>query len=247
MVRKKSSRARPAVGSKTEDDRVSTREHLLEAAGHVFAKKGFERSTAKEICERAGTNAAAVNYHFGGIEALYAAVLDEARGRILSLRAIELAIGGRTDPREKLEAALEVIVQTLLGPVSSSWVLQVFGRDMVTPSPTTYAAKEKLLLPLALILRGFIGQLMGLPEDHPAVARACLSVMAPICILIVGDRRMIKRALPSFGLGTEDAPALARHMVDYALAGLEATARNAGKGNRIPGRTKAMGQKPVTQ
>src|SRR5271170_5428548 len=87
MVRQTSSGGRPAR-SKTEDDRVSTREHLLEAAGHVFAKKGFERSTAKEICERAGTNTAAVNYHFGGIEALYAAVLDEARSRILSVRAI---------------------------------------------------------------------------------------------------------------------------------------------------------------
>jgi TetR/AcrR family transcriptional regulator, regulator of cefoperazone and chloramphenicol sensitivity len=224
MVRQTNSRARPAARSKTEDDRVSTREHLLEAAGHVFAKKGFERSTAKEICERAGTNAAAVNYHFGGIEALYAAVLDEARSRILSVRAIELAVEGKIDPRKKLEAALEVIVQTLLGPVSSSWVLQVFGRDMVTPSPTTYAAKEKLIQPLARILRGFVGELMGLPEDAPAVARACLSLMAPICILIVGDRRMIKCALPNFGLGSEDAPALAQHLVDYALAGLDAIA-----------------------
>ena len=58
-----------------------------------------------------------------------------------------LAVEGKTDPRAKLEAALDVVVQTLLGPVSSSWVLQVFGRDMVTPSPTTYAAKEKLILP----------------------------------------------------------------------------------------------------
>src|SRR5271155_6227458 len=114
-------RTRSADRSKTEDDRVTTREHLLEAAGHVFAKKGFERSTAKEICERVGTNAAAVNYHFGGIEALYAAVLDEARNRILSVRAIELAVEGKTDPRAKLEAALGGTVQTLLGPAASSW------------------------------------------------------------------------------------------------------------------------------
>jgi TetR/AcrR family transcriptional regulator, regulator of cefoperazone and chloramphenicol sensitivity len=229
MIRQTISRARLAPRSKTEEDRQSTRQRLLEAAGHVFAKKGFERSTAKEICERAGTNAAAVNYHFGGIEALYAAVLDEARKRILSVRAIEVAVEGKTDPRAKLEAALDVIVQTLLGPVSSSWVLQIFGRDMVTPSPTTYPAKEKLILPLARILRAFVGELMRLPEDDSAVARGCLSVMAPICILIVGDRRMMKRALPSFGLGADDAPALARHMVDYALAGLEATARRARK------------------
>src|SRR5579863_7482851 len=173
MIRQMRRRALSADRSKTEQDRQGTRQHLLEAAGHVFAKKGFERSTAKEICERAGTNTAAVNYHFGGIEALYAAVLNEARSRIFSVRAIALAVEGKTDPRAKLQAALDVVVQTLLGPVSSSWVLQVFGRDMVTPSPTTYPAKEKLLLPFARIFRGFICELMGLPEDDPAVARGC--------------------------------------------------------------------------
>jgi TetR/AcrR family transcriptional regulator, regulator of cefoperazone and chloramphenicol sensitivity len=247
MMRQIRRRALSVDRSKTEDDRVNTREHLLEAAGHVFAKKGFERSTAKEICERAGTNAAAVNYHFGGIEALYAAVLEEARNRIFSVREIGLAIAGKTAPEAKLEAAINVVIKSLLGPVSSSWALQLFGRDMVTVSPTARAAKLKLMLPGASILRELVGELMGLPEDHPAVARGCMTLMAPICILILGERRIMKGALPSLGLAAADAPALARHMVDYALAGLEATARKARKGNTIPGRMKAIGRKPVAQ
>jgi AcrR family transcriptional regulator len=212
---------------KAEEDRQGTREHLLEAAGHVFAQKGFERTTAKEICELAGTNTAAVNYYFGGIESLYAAVMEEARNRIFSVREIGLAIAGKSSPEAKLEAALNVVIKSLLGPVSSSWALQMFGRDMVTPSPTTYSAKEKLLLPGARMLRELVGELMGLPQDHPAVARGCMTLMAPICILILGDRRIMKRALPSLGLAAEDASALARHMVDYALAGLQAAARKA--------------------
>src|SRR5271163_4722221 len=79
---------RPARRPKSEEERPGTREHLLEAAGHVFAQKGFEGTTAKEICERAGTNTAAVNYYFGGIEALYGAVMEEARNRIFSVREI---------------------------------------------------------------------------------------------------------------------------------------------------------------
>src|SRR5271170_2742882 len=213
--------------SKPEGDRQSTREHLLEAAGHVFAESGFERTTAKKICERAGTNTAAVNYYFGGIEALYTAVMEEARNRIFSVREIQLAIADKTVPEAKLEAAINVVIKSLLGPVSSSWALQLFGRDMVTVSPTAHAAKLKLLLPGASILRELVGELMGLPEDHPAVARGCLTMMAPICILILGDRRIMKRALPSLGLAAEDAPVLARHMVDYALAGLEAAGRKA--------------------
>src|ERR1700684_2138612 len=93
-IRRAGSTRRP----KAEEDRQGTREHLLEAAGHVFAQKGFERTTAKEICERAHTNTAAVNYYFGGIEALYAAVMEEARNRIFSVREIGLAIAGKTDP-----------------------------------------------------------------------------------------------------------------------------------------------------
>jgi AcrR family transcriptional regulator len=229
MAQRTISRTRPTSRPKTEEGRQGTRQHLLEAAGQVFAEKGFERSTAKEICERARTNTAAVNYYFGGIEALYAAVLEEARNRIFSEQAIRTAIEGKTDPKAKLEAVLGVVMQTLLGPVSSSWVLQVIGRDMVSPSPASATAKEKLITPRARILRRFVGELMELPEDHAAVARGCISIMAPICMLIVADRRRMRRELPGLGLEAEDARAWARHLVQYALAGLEATAREARK------------------
>ena len=223
------SRTRHALQSKGWERRQSTREHLLEAAGQVFAEKGFERSTAKEISERAGVNTAAVNYYFGGIEALYAAVLEEARNRIFSDQAIENAVAGKTDPKAKLEAVFDLVVQTLLGPVSSSWVLRVLGRDLVTPTAASDAAKEKLILPRALILRRFVAELVDLPEDHPSVARACISIMAPFCMLILSDRRRIRRALPGLGLGPDDAPDMARHLVQFAIAGLEAVARDARK------------------
>jgi AcrR family transcriptional regulator len=168
-----------------------------------------------------------VNYYFGGIEALYLAVLEEAQNRIFSVQAIGNAIEGKTSPKAKLEAAVGALVQNLLGPVSSSWELRLLARDMVTPSPTSGAAKEKLVLPRARILRRFIGELIGLPENHPAVARGCITLMAPLCMLVLADRHMLKRALPSLGLGPDDAPALAQHMVQYALAGLDAIGRQA--------------------
>jgi AcrR family transcriptional regulator len=222
-------RTRLASRTRNEEHRQSTRQQLLEAAGQVFAEKGFERSTAKEISERAHTNSAAVNYYFGGIEGLYDAVLEEARNSIFSDQAIEQAINGKTDPKAKLEAVFGAVFQTLLGPLSSSWVLRVLARDMVTPTSASDSAKEKLILPRALILRRFVGEFVGLPEDHPAVARTCVSIMAPFCMLVLSDRRRMKKALPSLGLEPEDAPDLARHMVRFALAGLEALRHEARK------------------
>ena len=213
---------------KPAEDRQTTQLQLLEAAGQEFAEKGFERTTAKEICERAGTNTAAVNYYFGGIEGLHAAVLEEARNRLFSADAVSKAVAGKSDPKAKLEAVLDVVARALTGPLSSSWVFRVLGRELVSPS-SMLETKEKVILPRARLLRQFIAELMKLPEDHPAVARGCVSLMAPICMLILADRDHLARALPAMGLKPGDAPAIARHMFRYALAGMEAVARDARK------------------
>src|SRR5215472_3413394 len=96
----------PSARRNRREDRPGTRSELLEAAGQVFAEKGFERATGREICARAGANPAAVNYYFGGMEGLYAAVLEVAHGRLLTLEKLSSAIEGKTDAKAKLEAII---------------------------------------------------------------------------------------------------------------------------------------------
>ena len=52
-----------------------TRARILESAGQLAAECGYANMTSKQVCERAHVNMAAVNYHFGSREGLYAAVL----------------------------------------------------------------------------------------------------------------------------------------------------------------------------
>src|SRR5262245_63051572 len=107
--------------------RQGTRTELLEAAGHVFAEKGFDRATGKEICERAGANTAAINYYFGGMDGLHAAVLEEANRRLVPLETVTAAIAKKTSARAKLQVIIELVVEKLLEPISSSWVFGVFS------------------------------------------------------------------------------------------------------------------------
>ena len=57
-------------------DAVSTRERILLAALDAFAETGYDGTTTRDICNRAGVNVAAVNYHWGSKEELWVAVCD---------------------------------------------------------------------------------------------------------------------------------------------------------------------------
>jgi AcrR family transcriptional regulator len=73
---------------------TETRQRLLEAAGAVFAERGFRATTVREICHRARANLAAVNYHFGDKERLYGAVLQYALRYALQKYPPTLGPGG---------------------------------------------------------------------------------------------------------------------------------------------------------
>jgi len=55
-----------------------TRNSLMKAATALFAEKGFDGASVREIVTRARANQAAINYHFGGKDGLYLEVLKSA-------------------------------------------------------------------------------------------------------------------------------------------------------------------------
>jgi len=61
-------------------DPQDTRERLLEAAESLFAERGFNAVSIRDISQAAAVNIAAVNYHFQGKERLYREVLIRVMG-----------------------------------------------------------------------------------------------------------------------------------------------------------------------
>jgi AcrR family transcriptional regulator len=223
-VRKSKKEPRQKAIRPGDEGNATTRQRLVEVAGQIFAEKGFERTTSKEITERAGANVAAVNYHFRGIEGLYAAVLEEAGSMLVRSDDMKVAVDEQLDPKAKLEAFLGPFIQVLLGPAASSWRLRVIVRELTSPTLTANSPREKERLQKTQILKGIVSELMGLPENHPAVARGCISVLAPCALLLLTDRAMLKRSYPNLGLKPNEAPILIQHMVQFSLAGLTAVA-----------------------
>lgn len=216
----RSSRPPPAPLPEADAEDRSTPARLIEAAGKIFAEKGFERTTGKEICARAGANIAAINYYFGSMEGLYGAVLDIAQERFITFDAISKAAGLQTGARAKLRALAMLAAERLTAPVSRSWVFRVLAREMAAPSPAFHAIREREIPPRARLICGIVAEIVDLPPDHPAVARGAISIIAPLAMLSIADRRMIVRAFPSLALGEAGAADLGEHFYRYAMAGL---------------------------
>jgi TetR/AcrR family transcriptional regulator, regulator of cefoperazone and chloramphenicol sensitivity len=203
----------------------STREQLLETAGQVFSEKGFTGATGKEICERSGANAAAVVYHFGGMDNLYRAVVQEARSRLAPSEALAAAVARETDAKAKLTAFIGLLVRVLSGPVSSTWAARLMSREVISPTPIFDEMRNKEMRARAGILRSIVSELTQLPEDHPAVARSCINIMAPFGILLLISPQRIEKTFPMLSFGPQSAPEFTQHMVQFALGGLAAIAR----------------------
>lgn len=207
------------------EDGASTRLQILEAAGEVFAEKGVGHTTGKEIAERAGTNSAAVNYYFGGIDGLYSEVLVEAHHRLMDFEFLKNLANAPGSPTEKLNVFLEGMIRAILGPGSSSWVLRVLGREMVNPSDALQTLLEREVLPKKAITLGFVSEILGLPADHPAVARCGLSIIGPIALLLIGSPRMLQDAAPQAAVFNQ-VDAVVNHFQHFIMGGLSAIAND---------------------
>lgn len=212
--------------------KVGTREQLLETAGQVFSEKGYDAATGKEICERSGANAAAVVYHFGGMENLYREVLQAARSQLVPSEELQAAVAAETGPKAKLTAFIRLLVRRLAGPASSTWAVRLISREMISPNPIFDEMRNKEMRARAAILREIVSQLAGLPPEHPRVALSCVNIMAPIGILLLINPRRLEKTFPILSFGPEDVEATTRHMVEFAMGGLAAVGREAGAGHQ---------------
>jgi AcrR family transcriptional regulator len=115
----------------SEDD---PRCRILNAAGPIFAEKGYEAGTVREICQAAGVNLAAVNYYFGGKERLYEEALRQAHPA-KSGPAPDFDWPEGTPPGQKLDDFIRWLLVHMLSVRKSPWQERLFVREIMDPTP----------------------------------------------------------------------------------------------------------------
>ena len=111
-----------------------TRQSIIKAAVHLFAEKGFENASVRDIVTRARVNQAAINYHFKGKSGLYFEVLKTA------FEGLTEQAGFDPDKLKSLsrEEALQSFVYQQLRPLlfrdEMSRYIRIFAWESAHPS-----------------------------------------------------------------------------------------------------------------
>ncbi|HEY2837649.1 MAG TPA: CerR family C-terminal domain-containing protein [Pirellulales bacterium] len=148
-------------------DNDDTRKRVLEAAGRVFADRGYESATIRGICDLAGANIAAVNYYFKDKKSLYLAACLEAQcAREGAVPMPEWAPG--TPAAEHLRDFIHTFLRRLLEDERPAWHRQLMLRELATPTEASGQVVEDYIRPMAMVLKGILTEMLpaGVTEDE---------------------------------------------------------------------------------
>jgi len=197
--------------------RAGTRERLIEAAGEVFAEKGFRAATVREITKRAEVNIAAINYYFRDKEELYAAVLLHAHRCALES---DEALKNEGAPEERLRGFIGGMLRHLLNPLRPAWHSRLMAREMTSPTRMLQHLIDEGVRPKARRLEAILRELTG--EDFPDEQLHLIGTsIIGQCVFFRQNRPVIQSLYPDV-LGREDSiEYLADHITSFSLAGIE--------------------------
>ena len=88
-------------------------EHIINAAIELFAEKGFEGSSIRDLANRAGVNVAMVNYYFGTKENLFQSIVEFKAG-FMRGKLDEINADTTLSEIEKIDRIIESYVSRLL-------------------------------------------------------------------------------------------------------------------------------------
>jgi len=204
-----------------------TKKILLDNAERLFAERGVQATSIRDLARAAGVNIAAVNYHFGSKEGLVEQVierrllpLNQARKeRLLQVRMAADAQGRRPRVDDLLGALIEPTFEFAATLPESRYFLDLISRAMAGPDPQVRAIFFRQFKPLFHLV--YDAMRTALPELQPPVLlwRLYFAIGA-----LHSAMRMVGRKEPVLGymLDTDNTPATVEMLLTFISSGMQA-------------------------
>lgn len=173
----------------------STDDRLLDAAERLFAERGVDAVSLRAIMAAAGTNVAAVHYHFGSKERLIEALLDRHLHRIAQRRFALLDAAAKAGTLRAVATAIVIPLAELVEQGDTAWLstlgkLLVGGHHALEPMGAGFAPQAARLHELILRLR---------PNAQPTAIRFAVTQAVTMTAVALGDTDRVNRLMALSG------------------------------------------------
>jgi len=206
------------------------RERLLDAAEGFFAEKGFEGTSVRDLTATAGSNIAAVNYHFGSKEKLYIEVFRRRMSEIRTIRVDSVnELMSQDDYEISLEQLLHVFAMAFIEPLTDKGGKRQFLKLLVREMSANRLPKRMFVDELAgPTLRTLGDAIIKICPDleQKKVLQSIMSFISQL-VYFVNIKEMFKDN-DFTELPMDSIDEFIEHIVEFSAAGIRAAAK---KGN----------------
>lgn len=197
-----------------------TKRRLMDAAGAVFAERGFERATIKQITTRAGVSMAAVNYHFSDKNELYYQVIRHAHemtgGAVDLIKEFPPAM----PPPQRLRVFIRALLGDMLNPELPEWHGILLWREMQQPTAPTERLLSETFCACSDGMESLIAALVHRPIPRDQLRLIGESVIGQILFHVL-HQEMQTLLYPDVPPAHARIDTLANHIADFSLAAVD--------------------------
>jgi AcrR family transcriptional regulator len=178
----------------------STEQRLIRISGELFAEHAYEAVTIRDIAEAAGVNIAAVNYHFGGKEELFAATIRHAFDRVQA----PLASNAKDIEAALAEMVYQILSRLFLEDPNAAWQQRLLARAIMHNAALVRAVVDEYTLKDVEALASLLARAKGTITRDVCLA-AALGILGE-CLFVRQSSALYAQLLP--GMAKQDTKAL---------------------------------------
>jgi AcrR family transcriptional regulator len=200
------------------NDLDTKRQRIIDAAGELFAERGFDATTVRDICQAAYANVAAVNYYFGDKQRLYVeAVVRAHRWRMERVTMPEWS--AHTPPETKLADFIRTFILRVRSGPGDTWHTRLMMREIVHPSAACAELVQSSIRPQFEILIAILRELFPHESDAEKLRLMAFSIVGQ-CLFYHFADPVIRNLLSDKEYANLEIDKLAGHITQFSLKAL---------------------------
>lgn len=192
---------------------------LLHTAFELFALRGLDGVSTREIAQKAGCNIQAISYYFGGKDGLYEAVLGYAAEFIREESRAYLHFEDycKVLPLLDREQSVDLLFRVFDDLIDfgfakkNMYVGLMLTREEFSPSKYNKEFLEKLKSPMQDFITGCVSKITGLKEKEPENIFLCYMLTSQV--LCFGRGKLLLLKFLNMKTFTPEAVKLVKQMV----------------------------------